>query len=191
MTLLNAPRVEKYLALLRTRLDDETFNHSVATGHYMETLAARLGLDLDAARTAGLLHDLGKGLDDAELLAKATAYGLAINKVQRAKPALLHGPVAAEEIRRDLGVDDAAIYEAVFWHTTGRPEMGLLGLALYLADFAEPSRTHTGAAEARAILDKRGFREAVLYAAREKLEHVRAKPKIDPVTEAFYAWLQT
>lgn len=52
---------------------------------------------------------------------------------------LLHGPAAAERLRMD-GVRDGDLLRAVAYHTLGHPDFGLLGQALYAADFLEPGR---------------------------------------------------
>lgn len=52
---------------------------------------------------------------------------------------LLHGPAAAERLRVE-GVQDGEFLNAVAFHTLGHPGLGLLGRALYAADFLEPGR---------------------------------------------------
>jgi len=53
---------------------------------------------------------------------------------------LLHGPVAAERLRRE-GVEDEELLRAVAFHTLGDPGFDDLGLALFCADFLEPGRS--------------------------------------------------
>ena len=103
---------------------------------------------------------------------------------------LLHGPVAAEEVRHDLIITSEDVYEAIAWHTTGKPGMAQLGLALYVADFSEPHRTHISSEMARDILRRDGFQAALRSVARSKLEHVRTKAHMDPMTESFHAWIE-
>jgi len=191
MPIIKAPRAKELVKLLRERVSDKTASHCIFTAEFMSSFAEQAGVTNDQAVTAGLLHDLCKGMDAAEYLARAEEYGLAIGDAQQSNPKLLHGPVAAEECRRELGVDDEAVYEAIFWHTTGRPGLGRLGQALFLADFAEPTRRFPEAAEARALLRSEGLRPALLYTARRKIGHVRTKPHVDPVTEAFHQWLES
>ncbi len=183
------PRAAEFLALIEARLREKTFRHSVATTHLMLSTADGLGVTPEQAVTAGLLHDLGKSAKGPELLERAEAYGLYISDSQRDYPKLLHGAVAAEECRRDLGITDEAVLEAICWHTTGRPGLGNLGQALYLADYSEPLRPHPDASVARAILDTDGFMAALLFVSTQKLAYVRTKPHVDPATEAFHAWL--
>jgi predicted HD superfamily hydrolase involved in NAD metabolism len=183
-------RAKEFVALLRNRVSDRTARHCIFAAEYMASFAARAGVAHDDAVTAGLLHDLCKGMSDAELLAAADAYGLAVNDAQRRKPQLLHGHVAAEECRRELGIGSEDVYEAIAWHSTGRPGLARLGLALYVADFAEPSRTFREAEEARRILRGSGFEAALRYVAQQKFDHIMTKPVRDPVTAAFHAWVE-
>ena len=52
---------------------------------------------------------------------------------------VLHGPAAAERLRSE-GVTDAALLDAIAFHTIGDAGLGTLGRALYAADFLEPGR---------------------------------------------------
>lgn len=186
------PRAEEFIALITGRLKQKTRRHSLCTAQFMTTFVGQAGITREQAVTVGLVHDLGKGVKKSEMLETAKRYGIRPNQWQRRVPKLLHGPIAAEECRRDLGIEDEAVYEATYWHTTGRAGLGNLGVALYLADFAEPSRTFPEAAVARSVLAEEGFAEAVLYAAREKVERLRTKLDfVDPNSEAFLAWLET
>ena len=45
--------------------------------------------------------------------------------------------------RHVYGVSDD-IYEAIFWHTTGKADMTLLEKLLYIADYMEPTRDFPG-----------------------------------------------
>lgn len=191
MPITQTPRAKEFIQLLRSRLSNETVSHCIFTAEYMTSFSAQAGISNDQAVIAGLLHDLCKDMSDTDLLARAGTYGVAVSDTQRAKPGLLHGPVAAEECRRKLGIEDQEIYDAIYWHTTGRPGLGKVGLALFFADFAEPLRRIPEAEEARDLLRERGFPFALRYAAAEKLDHIRTKHHVDPLTEEFFVWLKT
>jgi HD superfamily phosphohydrolase YqeK len=75
------------------------------------------------------------------LLAEARRLGLAIGPVEEALTLLLHGPVAAEALRRG-GLDDREVYDAVFWHSTAHPSLGPVGLAVFLADKLDPEKAY-------------------------------------------------
>jgi len=190
-SVLETSRAAEFLGIIRERLPERTVRHSIATAELMESLADDLGITLDQVAAAGLLHDLCKDLNGTAFIEAARRYGVPVTQAQRTKPSLLHGPIAAEMVRRDLGVTDDAVYEAIRWHTTGYPGLGPLGLALYFADWAEPFRRQPGAAEARAILETDGFMRALRYVARHKWDYVQSKPIVDPTAQAFCRWLET
>jgi predicted HD superfamily hydrolase involved in NAD metabolism len=98
--------------------------------------------DLDPERAAlGMLaHDVARAMPGKELLGHATALGLPIALVDLRAPVLLHGPVGAELLRRESGLDDASLYQAVYWHTTAHPTLDTLGKVVFLADKLDPPK---------------------------------------------------
>jgi predicted HD superfamily hydrolase involved in NAD metabolism len=189
VTILQTNRADEFLAALRARQPERTVTHVLGVAGLMERLTPLLGLDPDDAAAAALLHDLCKGWKPKAYLAEAERRGIEMEAIQRENPKLLHGPIAAETARQDFGVESEAVHEAIWWHTTGKPGMGHLALALYFADYSEPNRERPEAAEARRLLEAEGFWPALRYAASKKWQYVQTKRPIDPHTQAFYAWL--
>lgn len=166
---------EPWAAAARAALPEKKFAHCAAVAELMMEIAPAIGAPPERAAAAGYLHDLCRTLSKRVLLARAEAFGLPIPEAWRAQPVLLHGPVAAETVRRDFGLQDPEIYEAIYWHTLGRPGMGLLAQALYLADFAEPNRKNPEAAQTRAVFRSQGFLAALRHAAEAKRALSEAK----------------
>lgn len=81
----------------------------------------------------GYLHDAVRE-DNPETLRPRVAPAFS-----RLPGRLLHGPAAAERLRLE-GVEDGEFLNAVAFHTLGHPGLGLMGRALYTADFLEPGR---------------------------------------------------
>ncbi len=184
-----SPRASEFISLLAEGMKPRTRKHSLSTAEYMRFLAEKVSISEEQAITTGLLHDWAKRMSKKQLLATAQSHGIVPNDAQRQVPGLLHGPIAAAECQRILGIEDKAIIEAIRWHTTGKPELSPLGLALYVADFAEPTRTFPEAAEARKMVEERGFAEALRYVTEKKIIRLRHKHTVvDPMTEAFYEW---
>ena len=52
----------------------------------------------------------------------------------------MHGPLGAQLIKEDLGIDNPQVMEAVALHTLGRPAMGRLAQLIYIADLIAPGR---------------------------------------------------
>jgi len=135
----------------RGRLSDKRYAHTLRVAETAERLAKLHGLDSERARLAGLLHDTAREVGKEELLRVAEEDGLPVGDFERERPILLHGPVAAELAREDLGVEDGEILDAVRVHTTGEPGMGPLALALFVADKIEPGREQSGVEDLREL----------------------------------------
>ena len=66
-------------------------------------------------------------------------------------PNLSHGKVAAVIMKRDFGIEDEDIVNAVSFHTTGRAGMSKLEKIIFLADAIEPGRNYPTVDEIRAL----------------------------------------
>ena len=99
----NAPLLEAADALARKRLSDKRYGHTVRVADTAEGLAQIHSLDPDRTRLAALLHDAARETEPEDYLRLADEWGLAVGELERKSPKLLHGPVAAELARRELG----------------------------------------------------------------------------------------
>ncbi len=102
-------------------------------------LARRWGADEDRMRRAAILHDCTKYLSMAEHLELCAQYGVELDALERATEKLLHAKTGAVKARYLFGQDDE-VYDAIFYHTTGRAGMSLAEKILYVADYIEPNR---------------------------------------------------
>ena len=105
-----------------------------------EELAPLHGVDLELASLAALAHDAARAMPDAELLAQARRLDVPVGFVDEKVPVLLHGPVGAEILRREDGLNDASIHAAVYWHTYAHPSLDALGKIVFLADKLDPQK---------------------------------------------------
>ena len=103
-------------------------------------LSSRHRIDPQRTELAVLGHDVARALKGEELLRRAAAAGIAVSNLDRRQPIMLHGPVGAETVSREDGIEDTDILAAVRWHTTGHPELGPLGKAVFLADKLDPRK---------------------------------------------------
>lgn len=103
-------------------------------------LAHAHDVDEDKAKLGALAHDIARAMKADQLRTKARELDIPINTVEDRLPILLHGPVAAEMLRRVDGIDDPDIYDAVYWHSTGHKEMGSPGKVVFLADKLDPDK---------------------------------------------------
>ena len=103
-------------------------------------LAARHGIDEERAELAILGHDVARAAKKKELLRQADRFGLSTLDIERRAPVTLHGPVGAELLLHEDGLEDDEILAAVRWHTTGHPSLTPLGLLVFIADKLEPRK---------------------------------------------------
>ena len=102
-------------------------------------LAGRHGLDEEAVGIAALAHDAAKHFSGTELLLRVEEYDLPLSDFERRNPAILHGPIGAEMLRREDRLNEPSLYDAIYWHTTGNPSGGdALGHVVFLADKLDP-----------------------------------------------------
>ncbi len=103
-------------------------------------LAGCHGLERPKAELAMLCHDVARAMPDGQLLDQAAGLGIPVTLLDRSLPVLLHGPVGAEILRREDGLRDEPIYQAVYWHTTAHPDLDTLGKVVFLADKLDPAK---------------------------------------------------
>ena len=122
--------------------------HVLGTEQEAVRLARRYGADETKARIAALLHDCTKKLDLDAQLALCERYGITLDALEQKALKLLHSKTGAAIARSVFGVEDD-VCDAIFYHTTGKPDMTLLEKIIYLADYIEPTRDFPGVEELR------------------------------------------
>lgn len=122
----------------------EKFRHSIGVEKMAAELAEIHGLDVEAARFAGITHDLAKPLPFQEQLKKAEEFNLLYYPEDRDNPQVLHGRIAAYMLEHEYGISNRDILNAVANHTLGRPGMSPLEMLIYSTDLTEPSRNYDG-----------------------------------------------
>ena len=124
--------------------------HVKGTEEEAVRLAARWDVDTEQARRAAILHDCTKYLDMEDQLKLCRKYGILLDDLEQEAVKLLHAKTGAAVARDMFGVPDE-IYEAIFWHTTGKADMTPLEKVLYIADYMEPTRDFPGVERLRRL----------------------------------------
>lgn len=113
---------------------EAVWEHSQAVADEAAALAGHFGLDVDAAREAGLCHDLGGIYPAQEMLEMVQAIGIEIDPAEQKYPFLLHQQLSAMVCREQLGITRDDILQAVACHTTLRAEASKLDMVVFLTD---------------------------------------------------------
>ncbi len=104
-----------------------------------QELAVAHRLDEERARLCAQAHDLCRAMPGGRLLEEAGRLDIPVNPVEARAPILLHGPVAAELLRRE-GLDDRDVYLGVYHHSTACPGLPPIAKAVFLADKLDPRK---------------------------------------------------
>lgn len=182
--------LERAEAFARSRLSKERYEHTLRVTDTAEDLALAHDLDADMARLAALLHDAAREMDPEVFLNLANKWRLQVEDPERQSPKLLHGPVAAELARREFGMDNEEVLQAVRAHTTGRPGMGPLALVLYVADKIEPARDYPSVGRLRKLAGE-DLNEAAAESLRRAIAHNEERGKAThPASLKMLDWLE-
>ncbi|NLM37369.1 MAG: HD domain-containing protein [Firmicutes bacterium] len=132
-------------------LSPSRFQHSLRVMNFARELARHYQIPEEPVALAALLHDVAREKDGAEMLALASSYQIPILPLEKKAPVLLHGQVGAEFLKREWAITAESVLEAVAYHVTGAPRLGIVGELTIIADFAEPSRQFFAARVAREL----------------------------------------
>jgi len=172
-----------------TMLDERRIAHVAGCESEAIELARRWGEDPETAAEAGILHDITKRLSHEEQLNLCEKYAIICDSAERVTPKLLHAKTGAAVARERFGIRDE-VYEAIRWHTTGKPDMAPLEKIIYLADYIEPTRDFPGVDRLRELAYE-DLDRALLLGLRMTIEEVRShgeEPYIDTLTAC--AWYE-
>ncbi len=176
---------ESYIALLRGRLKEKRFIHSLNVANAAVMLAKRFGADEDKAYVAGLLHDITKNETDENQLQIMKSGGIILTETQRNNPKLWHAMSGSVYLRKTLGITDEEILGAVRWHTTGKAGMTLLEKVIYIADYISAERDYPDVDVMRRLAET-SLDAAALYALKYSMRALSEKEK--PICEDSVAY---
>ncbi|MCL2633318.1 MAG: bis(5'-nucleosyl)-tetraphosphatase (symmetrical) YqeK [Oscillospiraceae bacterium] len=129
-----------YEKIVREKLRDKRYNHSVNVADMCVQLAKKHGCDCEKAYIAGMLHDVMKELPMEEMCGIVESSGLQPDSIELVTPALWHGIAAAVYVRDELHIKDSDIINSIRFHTVGRGGMSILEKIVYLGDLVSVDR---------------------------------------------------
>ena len=182
----NRTQDEQFMAIIRSRLSEYRFQHSVCVAEEARRLAQKYGAAADKAYTAGILHDIMKDADAVVQQQILSNYKEELDIVEQESATLWHARAGAAFLQHILNVEDEEIIRAVRYHTTGRAGMTVLEKVLFVADFTSADRSYPDVDVMRGFaevsLDK-AIWYGVTYTMRDLMDRNRA---VHPDTIALY-----
>lgn len=172
--------------LVRSRLSDKRYQHTLNVKKMAVKLAKRYGADEQQAALAALLHDAAKELPKDEMKSIMKAHPEYAEGGENRPAPVWHGVCAAILARTEWGVTDEAVLSAIACHTTGKPNMSKLDKIIYLADMTCAERDWPGVEDLR-VLEMQDLNMAMLSALeRTNAFLVEQGKPIDPMSKAAY-----
>ena len=156
---------DKIKAMLKSRMNEHRFEHSLNVAERAVFLAEKNGADPEKAYFAGLIHDICKGITHEEQLAVIENDGIELDEDTKKSPALWHSIAGAVYAEHELGVTDEDVLNSVRYHTSGRGNMSILEKVVYMADLTSAERNYPDAEYTRNLTDK-NLDEGIAYGVR-------------------------
>lgn len=159
------PEFQGFVDLLKQRLKEKRFIHSLCVADEAARLAEKYGADVKTCYLAGLLHDITKNDTVQEHLNMFENFGIMLTDIEFRAEKLYHAISGAGYIKHILKIDNEEILDAVRYHTTAKANMPLITKILYLADFTSADRDYDDVDTMRELVDI-SLDEALAYALR-------------------------
>ena len=184
---MNVPeKYREYDMLLRSKLDDYRYIHSLGVAKSAKELAALYGADEEKAYTAGLLHDVMKNASPDEQLQIMEKADIILSPCEKLNQKLWHAIAGAAFLKTELNITDEEIISAVRWHTTGKAGMTTLEKTVYLADFISEDRTYPDVDEVRRLA-RISLESAIVYTQKYCIQKLLSQNMIiDPSSVECY-----
>lgn len=128
--------------LLKEKLSQKRYTHSVNVAEECRKLAVKYGEDPEKAYFAGLLHDICKELPSDEQKRLVDECGFSVCREELETHSLWHAIAGASFIKKEFGIEDIDIINAIRFHTVGRAGMSRLEEIVYLGDLVSADRDY-------------------------------------------------
>lgn len=157
---------------IEKNLSEKRREHVYGVVETARKLAEKYGCDIEKAEQAALYHDMFRSTPVEVLNMYVRQLGMDKNLLDNAN--LAHGPIAAIIMKRDYGIEDQELLDAVRYHTTGRAGMSTLEKVVYLADAIEPGRKYPTVEEARKLAEI-SLDKACLFSMERSIAYIRER----------------
>jgi len=140
--------LEGLIQILRETVSQRRFVHSLGVAETTEMLLQHYGCSVhekswngfSAGSFCGIAHDMARELPEPDLVQYCRENSIPLTREELESPVLAHGKVSAHMVRAYCPGYPESWQRAIEVHTTGAHGMDDLALALFVADYLEPSR---------------------------------------------------
>ena len=177
-TNLNMQLFQKFNEEIKIALKDdiERYWHSISVAITAVNLADIYGVDKDNCMVAGILHDYCKCLSLDEMLSMCEKYNVILTEEDKNADGCIHGFLAAKVCKEKFDINDE-VYNAIYYHSCGRPNMTTLEKIIYISDFIEPLRRFRDKVEEVRKLAYTDIDKAIVLSAKMGLDFLQRTNK--------------
>lgn len=165
----------EYRKKIKKEMKETRYLHTLGVEKMAISLARRFSLDEKKASLSALHHDRYRYIEKEKAVKELDEASFPLFDEERENDALLHAPYASLKMSSDIPFSSSDMHKAVRYHTLGSFDMGRLGAAIYIADYAEEGRKHLDEKERKKILSFSSLEEMVLYIIRRQEEYFSKK----------------
>ncbi|CAM2834252.1 bis(5'-nucleosyl)-tetraphosphatase (symmetrical) YqeK [Paenibacillus sediminis] len=168
---------DELIAAVSKQMPKERWKHTQGVMETAVWLAEKYGADPEKADLAAILHDVSKywPVKEMEAIIRENDH-LNQELLEYDKP-LWHSEVGYFVAKRDYGVEDTEVLDAIRYHTSGRVGMTLLDKVVCLADYMEPGRDFPGVNNIRELANH-SLEEALLAGFESTIGFLLSKRQI-------------
>lgn len=172
---------------LQSALSIERYIHTMGVVKTALKMAEMYHADRYKVQAAALLHDCAKDYPSDMKRRFCKEFHVNVDEIMLNCIDLTHAFLGAEVARREYGVDDEEILDAIRYHTTGRKNMGIIEKIVFIADYIEPNRKAFDTLEEARKLAFENIDTAMAFILKSTIDYVneRNRPLHPLSVEAF------
>lgn len=168
---------EELLETLKKNVGEKRFIHILGVEKMAVELAEIYSVDKARCRTSALYHDFTKFYSLEKNFEVLDKYEHEVDEIEETTVSLLHAKTGALLAKYEFGVEDEDVINAIYYHTTGRPNMSLIEKIIFVADAVEEGRKYEGVEYFR-NLARENLDRAVLEVSDSQIEDLVKKRKL-------------
>lgn len=186
---MKADDIQSIQAVLVKKLDAKRYQHTLGVAFTASSLAMCYGMDMEQAFLAGLLHDCAKSMSGEELIQFCQKNNIKVSAIEKKNTSLLHAKVGSVLAKEQYEISDESIQSAIYYHTTGHPDMTELEKVIFISDYIEPLRNHDAELKTLRQLAFKDLNLCLCYILKHTVAYLKTSGKaIDTMTEATYEY---
>lgn len=172
---------------LQSALSIGRYIHTMGVVKTALRLAENYNVDKHKVHMAALLHDCAKDYPPEMKKRFCKEFHVPVDEIMLSCIDLTHAFLGAEVAKREYGVMDEEILNAIRYHTTGRKSMTAIEKIVFIADYIEPNRKVFDTLEEARKLAFEDMDKAMMFILQHTIAYVKERNRpLHPLSvEAF------